>query len=247
MEFSLNKLLRGQYIRSEEEMIAEYGGVRYVGWSPKTGTVRTNDASALGDSVLPIGPEELEERLMQETLSYLHGFEHHAFNREVYGFGYFVDSGSGRIEPVMNIEERLETLDEQDQMPQQSFWMSPRWYGSNVFGVYPARFGEEFGDLLQARLMLGQANLKGYDEMYGAYTYARPYLFDVRIFDELFRTAAFRVLERLRPEEYLKALNRTDDFMLYFFDHDQDESAMEIVMRELNGDERFERIFGGKA
>ncbi|CAM4064522.1 hypothetical protein SAEN111111_06385 [Saccharibacillus endophyticus] len=81
--------------------------------------------------------------------------------------------------------------------------------------AYERRFREEFGDLLQARLMPGQANLKGYDEMYRAYTHARPYLFDVRIFDERLRTAAFRVLERLRAAK-----------------HDQNDEAERVIWKK---------------
>ncbi|NGZ76656.1 hypothetical protein [Saccharibacillus alkalitolerans] len=242
MDFSLGGLLRGQYIRSREEMIEEYGGFRYIGWSQETGTVRTDDPEALGAAVAPIGPRQLEEKLMEESLVYLRHFEASGFNREVYAFGYHVDGGSERIDPVLNIEERSDEEERNPEASKEEKLLSPRWYGSNVFGVYPARFGEELHDLFEARLLLKGASHARYDEMYGGYGCARPYLFDVRIFDDLLRPLAFRVLERLRSEGGLDALRRTDDFMLYFFDHDENPEHLETMMRELNGDAKFERI-----
>ncbi|OWA34998.1 hypothetical protein B9G55_14780 [Saccharibacillus sp. O16] len=249
MTFSLSDLLHGRYLRTQEDLAAEYRGARYIGWTRETGTLWLNEPRISGDSVVCTDPLHLEERLIEESRAYLRGFQASAYNRGVYAFGYHVDSGSGKIYPILNVEERA---DEEDanlyasrtgQASMEEKLLSPRWYGSNVYGIYPVRFSEEFDELLETRMTLQSANRERYENQYGGFVHPRSYLFDVRIFDELLKPLAFRALRRLQEEGTLERLNRTDDFMLYFFDHDDGAQALETVMRELNGDEKFERLF----
>ncbi len=241
MTFSMRDLLHGQYLRTQEEMIAEYGGVRYIGWTREKGTLRTNDPESVGDSAARVDPGVLEDLLVEETKTYLRGFEASGYNRGVYAFGYHVDSGSDKIYPILNLEERADE-EERDESVEQKL-LSPRWQGSSVFGVYPILFSEAFGDLLEMRTYLSRANAEGYEERYGGLQHARSCLFDVGVFDDLLRPIAFRALRRLQAEGAFEALDRTDGFLTYFFDHDDSAEALETVMRELNGDVRFERVF----
>lgn len=253
MTFSIRDLLHGRYLRTLEDMAAEYGGVRYIGWSREKGTLRTNEPETVDDSVVRVDPGVLEDLLIEETKAYLRGFEASGYNRGVYAFGYHIDSGSGKIYPILNLEERADEegrngdagqeLDQDPQAAQEKKLLSSRWQGSNVFGVYPALFSEAFGDLLETRTYLSRANAAWYEERYGGLQHARSCLFDVRIFDELLAPTAFRTLRRLQAESAFEALDRTDGFLVYFFDHGDSAEALETVMRELNGDRQFERVF----
>ncbi|OWR30354.1 hypothetical protein CDO73_10535 [Saccharibacillus sp. O23] len=245
MMFSMRDLLYGQYLRTREDMAAEYGGVCYIGWSPEKGTLRTNEPDKVGDSAMRVDPDVLEDLLVEETKIYLRGFEASGYNRGVYAFGYHIDSGSGKIYPILNLEERSdeEERDSDRQAAKEEKLLSPRWQGSNAFGVYPALFGEAFGDLLEMRLYLSRANAEWYEERYGGLRHARSCLFDVRVFDEVLQPIAFRALRRLRAEGAFEALNRTEGFLAYFFDHGESAETLETVMRELNGDGQFERVF----